>query len=50
VNRAVVFVVSQGAICFGALAFGDFELIAQIHGRNTEELVIAFNPAFDVSL
>jgi hypothetical protein len=41
-------VVSEGAIGFGAFAFGDFQFVAQVHGGDAKEFVIGFDAAFDV--
>ena len=38
----------EGAIGFGAFAFGDFQFVAQVHGGDAEEFVIGFDAAFDV--
>jgi hypothetical protein len=39
---------SEGAIGFGAFAFGDFQFVAQVHGGDAKEFVIGFDAAFDV--
>jgi hypothetical protein len=45
---AMVFMVGEGAVCFGAFAFGNFQLVGQLYGGDAEEFVIAFDAAFDV--
>jgi hypothetical protein len=44
----MVFMVGESAVRFGALAFGNFKFVAQVHGGDAEELIIAFDAAFDV--
>jgi hypothetical protein len=39
---------SEGAVGFGAFAFGDFQFVAQVYGGDAEEFVIGFDAAFDV--
>jgi hypothetical protein len=39
---------SEGAVGFGALAFGDFQFVAQVYGGDAKEFVIGFDAAFDV--
>jgi hypothetical protein len=48
VDGAVVFVIGQGAIGFGFFPFGDFEVIAQFYGGDTEHFAVGFNASFDV--
>jgi hypothetical protein len=38
----------EGAVGFGAFAFRDFQLVAQVYGGDAKEFVIGFDAAFDV--
>jgi hypothetical protein len=42
------FVMRESAVGLGALAFGDFQLVTQVHGGDAKEFVIGFDAAFDV--
>jgi hypothetical protein len=44
----MVFMVGESTVCFGALALEDFQPVAQVRGDDAEELIIAFDAAFDV--
>jgi hypothetical protein len=43
-------VVGEGPLGFRALALGNFQFVAQAHGRDTEQFVVGFDAAFDVGL
>ena len=47
-DGAVVFVVSESAIGFGAFSFGDFQMVAQLDRGDAERLVITLDASFDV--
>ena len=38
----------EGAVGFGAFAFRNFQLVAQVYGGDAKEFVIGFDAAFDV--
>jgi hypothetical protein len=38
----------EGAVGFGAFAFRDFQLVAQVYGGDAKAFVIGFDAAFDV--
>jgi hypothetical protein len=44
----MVLMAGEGAVGFGAFAFGDFQPVAQIYGGDAKEFVIALDAAFDV--
>jgi hypothetical protein len=46
----MVFVVGECAVCFGALALGNFQLVTETDGSDAKELVVAFDAAFDFGL
>jgi hypothetical protein len=46
VHRAVVLMVSQGAVSLGAFSFGDLELVSQVDSGDAKELVITLDAAF----
>jgi hypothetical protein len=37
----------EGAVGFSAFTFGNFQLVAQVHGGDAEEFIIGFDAAFD---
>jgi hypothetical protein len=47
VHGAVVLVIGECAIRFGALALRNFQLIPETDGGDAKELVVAFDAAFD---
>jgi hypothetical protein len=49
VHRTVVFVMGKGAVGFRALPFGNFQMVAQLNGRDAERLIIALDAPFDIS-
>jgi hypothetical protein len=48
VDWAMIFVDGEGAIGFGTLALGDFEVVAQIYGGDAERFVLGFDSSFHV--
>jgi hypothetical protein len=47
VHGAIAFVVGQGADRLGALAFRNFQFVAEAHGGETKILVVSFDTSFD---
>jgi hypothetical protein len=47
-NGAIVFVMRKRAVGLGALSFGNFHVIPQLHCRNSKQLIVRFNSSFDI--
>jgi hypothetical protein len=50
VHGAIVFVIGQGAVRLRALAFRNFQLVAETHGCETKVFVVAFDAALNLGL
>jgi hypothetical protein len=48
VDRAIVFVMRERAVSFGALSLGNFHVISQLYCCNSEQLIVRFNSSFDI--